>query len=46
MLGWAFAHGTSLTPIGKRVQPGAGPAPKPTVAPVGRPPARDDHIGP
>ena len=37
MLGWAFAHGPSLTPVGELVEPGEPAASKPTVAPAGRP---------
>jgi len=32
MLDWAFAHGSSLTPIGQLVEPGEPAAAKPTVA--------------
>ena len=32
MLDWAFAHGSSLTPIGELVEPGEPAASKPTVA--------------
>jgi len=39
MLGWAFAHGTSLTPIGKLVQPGDGPTPSQPLRQLAPPPA-------
>jgi len=37
LMSWAFAHGSSVTPIGELVEPGETAASKPTVAPAGRP---------
>jgi D-alanyl-D-alanine carboxypeptidase (penicillin-binding protein 5/6) len=34
MLDWAFAHGTSVTPIGELVEPGKAVLPKPKAAPA------------
>ncbi len=39
MLSWAFAHATSLTPIGELVEPGQEVVSKPTIPPTARPQA-------